>query len=194
MYQNWVVYSSFLPYCHLLCLYHFIQIGVHNFLFSLMYFFILIIICCISFDCNCLLLCEALLSAFVVFKNSLCLIWFDSDFDFTLWCWYLNSTVSENFFHPCLVVWSTVCFSTPWCNQLQTVLPQSHLEAPYKAECWFSNSGCCSVKVQSMLIRASLVSLPTAANTAPYGSTGSAYVPLACRYLVLALSSFISVY
>ncbi|XP_042272777.1 neuronal growth regulator 1 isoform X2 [Thunnus maccoyii] len=31
-------------------------------------------------------------------------------------------------------------------------------------------------------------------NTAPYGSTGSAHVPLACRYLVLALSSFISVY
>ncbi|XP_011613257.1 neuronal growth regulator 1 isoform X2 [Takifugu rubripes] len=33
-----------------------------------------------------------------------------------------------------------------------------------------------------------------AANTAPYGSTGSACVPLACRYLVLALSSFISMY
>uniref|UniRef100_A0A1A8N0B9 Neuronal growth regulator 1 n=2 Tax=Nothobranchius TaxID=28779 RepID=A0A1A8N0B9_9TELE len=31
-------------------------------------------------------------------------------------------------------------------------------------------------------------------NTAPYGSTGSAHVPLACRYLVLALSSLISVY
>ncbi|KAM8744600.1 neuronal growth regulator 1 isoform 1-T1 [Acanthopagrus schlegelii] len=39
----------------------------------------------------------------------------------------------------------------------------------------------------------SAVSSP-APNTAPYGSTGSAYVPLACRYLVLALSSFISVY
>ncbi|KAM9762589.1 neuronal growth regulator 1 isoform 3-T3 [Menidia menidia] len=35
----------------------------------------------------------------------------------------------------------------------------------------------------------------TPPNTAPYGSTGSAHVPLACRYLVLALSSFIiSVY
>uniref|UniRef100_A0A3B4WSR5 Neuronal growth regulator 1 n=1 Tax=Seriola lalandi dorsalis TaxID=1841481 RepID=A0A3B4WSR5_SERLL len=33
-----------------------------------------------------------------------------------------------------------------------------------------------------------------APNTAPYGSTGGAHVPLACRYLVLALSSFISVY
>ncbi|TKS74696.1 hypothetical protein D9C73_008779 [Collichthys lucidus] len=33
-----------------------------------------------------------------------------------------------------------------------------------------------------------------APNTAPYGSTGSAYAPLACRYLVLALSSFISAY
>ncbi|XP_034736899.1 neuronal growth regulator 1 isoform X1 [Etheostoma cragini] len=39
----------------------------------------------------------------------------------------------------------------------------------------------------------SAVSSP-APNTAPYGSTGSAHVPLACRYLVLALSSFISVY
>ncbi|KAF6725126.1 Neuronal growth regulator 1 [Oryzias melastigma] len=33
-----------------------------------------------------------------------------------------------------------------------------------------------------------------APNTAPYGSTGSAHIPQACRYLVLALSSFISVY
>ncbi|XP_068176466.1 neuronal growth regulator 1 isoform X1 [Antennarius striatus] len=39
----------------------------------------------------------------------------------------------------------------------------------------------------------SAVSSP-APNTAPYGSTGSAYIPLACRYLVLALSSFISMY
>ncbi|XP_072294084.1 neuronal growth regulator 1 isoform X4 [Eucyclogobius newberryi] len=31
-------------------------------------------------------------------------------------------------------------------------------------------------------------------HTAPYGSTGSSDAPLACRYLVLALSSFISVY
>ncbi|KAM8874899.1 neuronal growth regulator 1 isoform 2-T2 [Spinachia spinachia] len=31
-------------------------------------------------------------------------------------------------------------------------------------------------------------------NTAPYGSTGSAHVPLACQYLILALSSFVSVY
>ncbi|XP_056269900.1 neuronal growth regulator 1 isoform X3 [Pseudoliparis swirei] len=39
----------------------------------------------------------------------------------------------------------------------------------------------------------SAVSSP-APNTAPYGSTGRAHVPLACQYLVLALSSFISVY
>ncbi|XP_029285170.1 neuronal growth regulator 1 isoform X1 [Cottoperca gobio] len=39
----------------------------------------------------------------------------------------------------------------------------------------------------------SAVSSP-APNTAPYGSTGSAHIPLACQYLVLALSSFISVY
>uniref|UniRef100_A0AAV2KZ90 Uncharacterized protein n=1 Tax=Knipowitschia caucasica TaxID=637954 RepID=A0AAV2KZ90_KNICA len=31
-------------------------------------------------------------------------------------------------------------------------------------------------------------------HTAPYGSTGSSDAPLACRYLVLALSSYISVY
>ncbi|KAM9479546.1 neuronal growth regulator 1 isoform X1 [Oncorhynchus nerka] len=34
----------------------------------------------------------------------------------------------------------------------------------------------------------------SAPNTAPYGSTGRAEVLLACRYLILALSSFISVY
>ncbi|XP_005734964.1 neuronal growth regulator 1 isoform X1 [Pundamilia nyererei] len=39
----------------------------------------------------------------------------------------------------------------------------------------------------------SAVSSP-APNTAPYGSTGSAHISLACRYLVMALSSFISVY
>ena len=50
------------------------------------------------------------------------------------------------------------------------------------------------VKQQSELISASLVSLPTAPNTAPYGSTGSAQVPLACWSLILALSTFISAY
>ncbi|KAJ0065039.1 hypothetical protein NL108_001039, partial [Boleophthalmus pectinirostris] len=40
----------------------------------------------------------------------------------------------------------------------------------------------------------SLVLSSAAPHTAPYGSTGSSDAPLACRYLVLALSSFISVY
>ncbi|CAL8272095.1 unnamed protein product [Arctogadus glacialis] len=53
---------------------------------------------------------------------------------------------------------------------------------------------CCRVKQQSELISASLVSLPTAPNTAPYGSTGSAQVPLACWSLILALSTLISAY
>ncbi|XP_077462965.1 neuronal growth regulator 1 isoform X1 [Stigmatopora argus] len=39
----------------------------------------------------------------------------------------------------------------------------------------------------------SAVSRP-APNTAPYGSTGSAHVPLACRYLVLALTTLMAAY
>ncbi|RXN03387.1 neuronal growth regulator 1-like isoform X1 [Labeo rohita] len=60
-------------------------------------------------------------------------------------------------------------------------------------------SSCCvgvqvKLKARQRRSRVLFTTSMSAPNTAPYGSTGGAEVLLACRYLILALSSLVSVY
>lgn len=77
---------------------------------------------------------------------------------------------------------------------MQEVFLRLVYQHPTRVDGRFANDVC--FRVENAIRANQRVScfLPTALNTAPYGSTGSAHVLLACRYLVLALSSFISVY